>query len=352
MFKIIKRTIIVLFITSLAGCAGSPSTIASSIVARNAAPAWVSNSSSVYEDSQYVSAVGFGPDRETSEQNAIRALTAIFGQSVQGETQTSYRYQEAVINGLLESQENRELDSIVKTSFALDTLIGAEIDNVWFDEQDTWYSVAVMERMKCSAIYRDLIESNLEVIQTLTASLTHEEKYSFAGYGKYNMAAVIADANAALINVLSVLNPARAVSYRTRARPGEEYRIEARQITQSIPVSVIINQDYSGRIKNVFSEVYANKGFQTGGEDAPYELQISAVLEETVLPANPNMFFRYTVNAKLIEKNRSQVLLPFSISGREGSVSLLEAENRTLRIIEQKVRESYADKLEEYLAGL
>ncbi len=338
-----------ILLISLMGCASSPTGSSSS---RAAEPEWVSNPSSVYTDSKYISAVGYGSDRDSSGKNALGALVAIFGQNVKGETQAGYKYQEAVIDGLLNTQENREVDSAVKTSFAMDTLVGAEIKDVWFDGKDTYYSIAVMDKVKSSMLYGDLIESNLKMINTLTVSLSDEEKYSFTGYGRYNMAATIADANSAFINVLSVLSPASAAGYRIEARKGDEYRMEAQQITRNIPVNISVDQDYSGKIKGVFSEVYSNMGFKTGGANAPYDLQVFVTMEEVQLVNNPNKFVRYTVKANLLEKYTSQILFPYNITGREGSTSLPEAQNRALRIIDQKIKESYADELAEYLAGL
>lgn len=351
MFKVIKTALAALFLACMIGCAGTPAANNSKQIG-GAAPAWVSNPKSVYPESKYLSSVGYGPDRESAEKDALGDLTAVFGQSVQGATTAGYNYQQAVSNGLLSAEENRELDTVVKTSFAMDTLIGVEIDTVWFNGHDTYYAVAVMDRQKCSVLYRDLIESNFDIISTLTESLTSEQRNSFVGLSNYKMAAVIADANAAFINVLSVLDPPQAAPLRQKARPGEEYRIQAGRITRTIPVSVTIDNDYSGRIKGAFSEVYADAGFQTGGIDAPYQLQVSVSLEEAVLGENPNKFFRYAISANLVEKSTDQVLIPYNISGREGSVSISEAQNRTLRTIEQKIRADYAGTLEEYLAGL
>ena len=342
-----KVIVAVLMIVSLMGCAGSPESKDSK---RLAEPDWVSNPGSAYPDSKYVSAVGYGTSRDNSEKNALGALVAIFGQTVKGETKASYKYQEAVIDGLLNSQENRDIDSAVKTSFAMDSLIGAEIKDVWFDGKDTYYAIAVMDKLKSSMLYGDLIDSNLKLIGTLT-NLPAAEKNTFTGYGCYNMAATIADANSVFINVLSVLSPASAASYRMNAVSGDQYRLEALQITKNIPVTITVDKDYSGKIKGVFSEVYANMGFKTGGDNSPYELLISVSMEEAVLN-NPNKFVRYNIKADLTEKNTSLVLFPYNINGREGSTSMSEAENRALRIIDQRIREAYADELKEYMAGL
>jgi hypothetical protein len=346
MLKIIKLIGITLILAGFCGCAGSPSADNANAAMQGDMPEWTLNPSSVYDENRYISAVGYGGDRASSEKDALGALTAIFGQSVQGQTQTGYTYNEAT------NEENREIDSLITTTFSVDTLIGAEIDDVWFDGNNTYYSIAVMDKFKSSMLYGDLIESNLQTIRTLTESLTGEEKNSFAGYRNFNKAALIADENAACINVLSVLNQASASAYRIESQPADEYRMQARQITRNIPVYITIDQDYAGRIKGVFSEMYSAMGFQTGGENAPYELHISTILEEADLPANPSKFMRYTVNASLVEKSTSQVLFPYNLSGREGSVSVSEAQNRTLRVIEQKVKDTYAAAFQEYMAGM
>jgi hypothetical protein len=336
-----------LMIAALGSCAGTQEREQ----AAAAGPEWVYAPDSVYPENRYVSAVGYGADREQADKNALGSLVAIFGQNVQGETQASYRYSEAVAGGLIDMREGSEIDSAVKTSFAMNTLIGAEIKDRWSDGT-THYAIAVMDRMKSGMLYSDLIESNRRVIQNLT-DLPEADRYTFDAYAQYELAAAIADANTAFVNVLSVLSPASASAFRNELRQGDDYRLEARRVSQNIPVALTVDNDRNGRIRGAFAAVLSGEGFRTGGTGgARYTLDVAVSLSEAELSQNPNKFVRYHIDANLRDTQTGAVLIPFSLNGREGHASLSEAEVRAIRVAEEKIRESYGDALRSYLTHL
>jgi hypothetical protein len=337
----------VLIIASLSSCAGTQPREQQAA----AGPEWVYAPDSAYPESRYISAVGYGTDRESAEKNALGSLVAIFGQSVAGETMASYRYTEAVTGGLIDMQEGSEIDSAVKTSFAMNTLIGAEIKDRWFDEKTTYYAIAVMDKMKSAMLYSDLIESNQRVIQNLTA-IPEADQYTFDAYAQYELAADVADANAVFVNVLSVLSPASASAFRNELRQGDDYRLEARRVSQNIPVAVNVANDRDGRIRGAFAAALSGEGFRTGGNGARYVLDAVLSIREAELPENPNKFVRYMIDANLRDTVSGAVLIPYSIEGREGHTSLSEAEVRAYRVAEEKIRKSYGEALRSYLFRL
>jgi hypothetical protein len=292
--------------------------------------------------------VGFGRDREEAERNALGSLTAIFGRTVSGETRASYRYAEAVSEGLLE--ENREMESAVKTSFAMDSLIGAEIRDYWFDGLDTHYASALMDRLKCGILYNDLIESNQRIIEGLVA-LPRDRLNTLEAYSRYALAADIADANAVFINVLSVLSPASAAAGRALQPRGEEFRLAQVETARNIVIDVAVDQDRDGRVRAAVAAAFAAAGFGTGS-GGPYRMELSLLLSPVDLPGTSNQVVRYTVSGKLLETATGREIFPFTISGREGHLSQSEAENRALRVIEQKIRDDFGGEFTAYLAGL
>jgi hypothetical protein len=293
--------------------------------------------------------VGYGLDRETAEKNALGALVAVFGQTVWGETTAAYRYSRAVSEGLIDIGEQTEIDSAVKTSFAMHTLVGAEIADRWVDNQGTHYAVAVMERLRGGILYGGLIDSNKEVIRNLT-NLSGEDLNTLDACIRYNLAATVADANTLFMNVLSVLNPASSLVLRDENRSGEYYRLRAREIAQNIPITVQVDQDRAGRIGTAFSRVMSDAGFRIGSVPSRYVLEAALFLSEVDLPQNPNKFVRYIVDAGLRDTITGQILFPYSINGREGHTTLSEAENRAISTAETEILSSYSKALRSWLA--
>ena len=183
----------------------APSGISASPVSSGVQPRWVTAPESVYDRKTYISAVGYGDTRDLAERRALAALTAIFGQSIQAESRSTEAYSEVISGGDIRSVSgNQDFFNRIKTSAEMDSLVGAEIKELWFDGDGTYYAAAVMERAKTTALYKELINTNIRLINDLTA-LPEGEKYTLDGLRRFQLAAVVADANAAFINVLRVL---------------------------------------------------------------------------------------------------------------------------------------------------
>ncbi|MCL2834459.1 MAG: LPP20 family lipoprotein [Treponema sp.] len=313
-------------------------------------PAWVDSPDKVYSRQRYVSAVGFGSDRLQAERSALANLTGVFGQSVQAELKTTSTYSEAVMSGVIQVTENSSVHDAITTSMEMDTLIGAQTADVWFDGRSTWYAAAIMEKEKSAVLYADLIRSNERIIEDLT-SVTGDQKNSLGGYSRFMLAAAIADANRVYANVLTLVGNTSGINPGAMKK-GDDYRIEAADIAKNIPIAVSAEGDRSNRIRNAFSRALSSAGFRSGGTDSRYALKAELTMTEAVLPNQPNIFVRYIVDASLVDNSDNSVLFPFSFNGREGHVNRTEAEERALRAAETKITGEYPNYLRDGLSLL
>ncbi|MDR2702512.1 MAG: LPP20 family lipoprotein [Spirochaetaceae bacterium] len=311
-----------------------------------AEPAWVSDPYAVYNRAFSLAAVGSGSGRDNAEKVALANLTAIFGQSVTAETKTSYSYSQAVAASSSSWSEKSDIAQAVKTSVAMDTLIGAEIKDVWRSPDGTWYASAVMDRAKTSMIYRELIEQNLKTISVLT-NLSAAERQSFDGFINYYRAADLAEANQVFARVRNVISPGSMAG--ENLKTGDDYRLEAAQIVRNIPIAVTVNGDRQNRIKGAFSSALADAGFRTGGSGSRYALTASLFLEEVSYPNTPYRWIRYVVDANLIDTTTEMVIFPYNINDREGHTNLSEAENRAVQAAEKKISAEYLDAMGAFL---
>jgi hypothetical protein len=329
----------------ISACGSSPSSGGGSAKSK---PAWVDSVDSVYSRAQYVAAVGYAADRAMAEKNALANLTAIFGQSIQADQTIINTYQEAVKNGVTTGwTDTIAMQNAIRTSASMDSLVGAEIKETWFDSLNTWYAAAVMEKAKAVPLYREMINANQEVINNLVA-MSPAEKNSLEGFSRYQLAATVADINVTYGNVLQVIGAALPGEL---AR-GNMYRIEAQNITKALPVGVTVKNDKSGRIQGAFAKTLSGLGFRSGGTNARYVLEVNVVTSEVDLPANPNKFVRIELSADLTDTTLKTVLLPYNFNSREGHTSYAEAENRAYAAAERKINEEYAQLLSDYLSRL
>ncbi|MDR0997663.1 MAG: LPP20 family lipoprotein, partial [Treponema sp.] len=300
-------------------------------------PVWVSSPDAVYsryDRNVYIAQVGNGADRSLAEKDALARLSAYFRQNIQGEETSSTRYQEAMRNGVVESySENTTLTNTVRTSLELDTLVGAEIGDYWFDGRSVHYAVALMEKAKASVVYADMIEANRELIKGLTA-MTDKEKYSMDGYARYRLAANIADVNSIYGNVLSLAGTGGTGIAPDKLEKGDSFRLEAANITKNIPIGVQVANDRSNRIASAFSQALGRAGFRTGTRNSPYVLDVKISFAPVDLPNQQNKFVRYVVDANLTATATGVILLPYNINGREGHLNIPEAENRAVTAAE------------------
>jgi hypothetical protein len=312
-----------------------------------AEPAWVSDPYKVYNRAVYLAAVGYGPGRDTAEKAALSNLTSIFGQSITSVSQTNYSYTQAVEASSSVWSERADIAQAVKTSTAMDTLIGAEIKDVWKGPNGVWYAAAVMDKAKTHLIYSELILQNQQTIAKLT-NLSSAERQSFEGFLNYYQAANLADANLVFANVRTVITPGSMAG--EDLKTGNDYRIEAAQIAKNIPIAVTVENDMQNRIRGAFSGALTKAGFRTGGNDSRYVLKASLALNEVVYQDNPYKWIRYVVDASLIDTSTGAVLFPYNINDREGHTSLSEAEARAVRSAENKIGGDYFNALGAFLS--
>ncbi|MDR2376028.1 MAG: LPP20 family lipoprotein [Treponema sp.] len=348
MLKVVKLLIFVLALCALcAGCAGSPG----SRPPPKDEPLWIGDVDQVYSRLRYMATVGYGPSRAVAEKEAFASMISVFGQTVRVDRQSIVGYQEALLQDTVASYiRDTEITSAIKTSAGLDTLIGAEIRDYWYDGRDTHYALAVMEKSKAAALYSDLVSVNREIIGNLT-TMTDGEKYSLGGYVRFLLAAKVADGNRVFVNILSVLGGAAAPSSRELA-DAEQFRLEAQNIVHRIPVDVLVDNDSSGRIQGAFAAVIGKKGFLSGGQDSRYVLDVTLSFSPVELPDRQNKFVRYELAAKLLDRVTGNVLLPYTASGREGHLTVSEAENRAIRTLETEISDAWDAAFSAYLDSL
>jgi hypothetical protein len=165
---------------------------------------------------------------------------------------------------------------------------------------------------------------------------------------RFQFAITLAEANKVFANVLSVIGSPVPPGM----RQSEDYRLEAADIVRAIPVSVIVEGDRENRIRSAFAAALTEAGFRTGGTGTAYQLQARLSFAEVQLPNQPNKFVRYTLDGNFVDRSGGEILFPYNVNGREGHLSISEAEARAVRAAEAKVKEDYAKTLSSFLSQL
>jgi hypothetical protein len=303
----------------------------------------------VYPRDRYLAAIGFAANRAEAEKKALAALTAIFGQSIQADFSAVTAYSEAVSKGIVASSETTNIRDRVSTSTSLDTLIGAEIGNVWDDARGTVYSLSYLDKERAVAVYGNMLLTNLKNVEKLTA-MTAAEKNTLDGYARYKLAALISGINAKHAVVLAQCGGPTTASLNLPS--ADALNLEAADIIKNVTVIVNVKGDSGSRIRDAFTKVLSAEGLRTRGGSPPYTLEVTVDLSEAVFPNNANKFCRFTVSAELIENSTGSALLPFSFTDRTGHATYEGAAAAAILQAEKLIGEKYPAVFKEYLAGL
>ena len=307
-------------------------------------PDWVRDPYTRYNRQTTVAARGSGNSREAAESSAFGNLVAFFGQSIEFNEMVAERYQEAVRNGLTANWSvNTEVDTMVARSAGLNTLIGAEIGDVWNDGI-SYFAVAVLNRARAIETYTNIVRANQGMIENLL-NMSQAEKNTLDGYARYQFAATVADITTPYINLLSAIgSPVQGF------RSGDDYRLEARNITRAIPISLRVQNDRSARVQGAFSKALSDLGFQSGGSNSRYALDVNVIISPVTITGSPYNWARMELSANLTDTGNNAVLFPYNFNLREGHSSQSEADNRVILLAERKIDEEYARLLGAYLS--
>jgi hypothetical protein len=311
-------------------------------------PGWVNAPYSNYSRDRYIAVVGAAANRSEAEKRAYAGIAAFFGQSVQTDLAVSTIYSEAVSNGVISVSENTDVREMIVTAASMDTLIGAEVGNVWDDRRGNVFALAYIEKEKTVVIYTELIRVNQKNIENLT-SMNNAEKYTFNGYARYKLAALLAGMNKEYANIVSLSGGSTAS---LKMANQNDLTFETNNIIKNISVGFNVNGDLNNRVRDAFAKALSAEGLRTQGSNSPYTLDINIDTSEAVFPNNNFIFCRYTVSANLIERNTGSVLLPFNVSDREGHSTYEAAKARAFTAIEGAVADKYSAAFREYLAAL
>jgi hypothetical protein len=333
-----------LVILTLCACA---TTVPAGFTGSGGEPNWVRDPYQKYDRQANVAAVGFGSSRELAEKSALGNLIAVFGQSIRVDETVSSFYAEAVRNGVVAGwSDSTSVDTVILTSAGMDALIGAEIGEVWHNSRGEYYAAAFLNKAKASQLYTGIVRSNLSIIDRLT-DIPPEEKNSLDGFARYQFAAALADVTYSYAYLLSVIgSPVQGL------KSGNDYRLEAKDITNAIPVGIRVQNDKAGRIEGAFAKAFSDAGFRSGGGNSRYVLDANVVTSPVDIAGNPNKFTRIELASGLSDTNTGMVLLPFNFNSREGHTTQAEADNRAYASAERKINEEYANLLKSYLSAL
>ncbi len=139
-------------------------------------PDWVDGESIRYPSSTYLIGVGYGPDRQSAEDDARSEIAKIFTSEIASHTRTYEEYFQATAKGKSTQTESSNIEQITEVS-TQKVISGVRIAQVYEETKPDpiFYALAVLDRDRSAAILRHRIQEIDQEIQRLLTRAEGEE---------------------------------------------------------------------------------------------------------------------------------------------------------------------------------
>lgn len=309
---------------------------------------WIFTPYSVYSEKDYFAAVGSAKRKTESELKAVENLASIFGQDIQTHTASEMHAvgQEAG-NDISKTFVDSSLSVQVQTEVNQKDLIGVEIKESYFDEaQNTWYTLALLDKKKTTGLYEKIIQKNADSIEQLT-SFANSKKDSIEKFTALYKASSLASLNESYFPRFYIINPEKCDALKNLHKSSVQLRLESNIVAEKIPFGIKIpSVSFSKELKNSCAELLESFGFVIDQKEPVYELTVE--LNNNVRKVqNPEMFYSEFTIMLQINKNDS-IYLSWDKTGRAGGKTQELSEQKMNQMICNLIKTEYKNVLEEF----
>jgi len=330
-----------------------------SLVHAAAPPDWVNGPSKKYPAAIYLTGVGYADTRQAAEDRAYAAISKIFAAEIDSKTQEWEKYLQTDAKGRTEDSRQINIEQATKVS-TKKVLENVTIAETWLDESKAiYYVLAVMDRQHAASALRDRITSlDLKVKELLKQAKQGDRKLQ-----------TVRALHSAVANLLL------REAYNTELRvvnstgKGSETGVSLAAVNQDLreylaknfKIMVEVTGTNSEPIRNAIVEGLNRQGLPvvsaglTPSDFQPDLLVKGAVtLEPVQMPAGGpprTHFVRWAASFDLTDEASQQVIGSVARQGREGHLTVQEAEARALRTAEQEVSDDVGRQIAEFIYG-
>ena len=315
------------------------------------APDWILNPSSVYPDSEYVSAVGQGTSRQLAERDATAAITREIKQRVQAEITA----QESLVNDGLGWSQNNSLLSTVDTTSDIE-ISGITIQEVYSVKRsggEDWYALALIDRQQTGSYYKTKAQGNIDVINAKIIE-AYKNPNTFTSAEILHQAVVLAEETDMYLDILNVVNPKMRSIIVPDYKNAQAVAELERQMRAAVTVFIEVDGDVNGRIQAAFKSVLKKYSVTTSLDKATaaYVLEVSVSFTPFEMTADvSNKYARYTLDAAMVEQSTGNTVFTYAENGREAHLTESEAVQRAIRTTEQTINQKFSAQFGSFING-
>ena len=332
MKKYLTITLLFNFIL-FAGCASSQQTGSST-------PSWVDNPYSVYNEREFLTAVGSGSTQNDAQDQALSSLARIFEARVEAEQTIEDEFEEWEDGEQWISESNVSVVNFSRIS-ADQNLVNAQVLETHLGNDATWYALAALNRNTTARVYNDMIQENRNRIQELENAAENQQRI-YRALGILQQARNLALENEVLAQQRNtLLGGGRLDRSEDLARLSEKVR----NVREECIITISGNNNASDVLPAV-RQVFQQMG-DIIGNSGILEANVEFNHQVADLGRDDAEFVRWTLNVSVDDPSSSESIATFTKDGRDGALSYNDALTRAEYSVRQEIEQNFRSFIEE-----
>lgn len=313
-------------------------------------PDWVDGESIRYPSTSYLSGVGYGPGRQSAEDKARAEIAKIFYSDINSRSQTYQEYLQTISGKKSETAEKLSIEEITEVS-TKKVLSGVRIVQVHetTTPKPIYYALAVLDRNQSAEVLRYKIKETDQDIKNLLSNAKHEEdKLSkIKGLKTCIRKYILREAYDAELRIVSpsgkgVVPPINFIKIKNMLND---------ILLRDFLIALSVKGSKAKEIQEALVVALNQKGFSVSEDFDKVSVIVRGDVEIKPIDRGTSewKYVRWNIHIDLIDKRGGAIFGSVNKTGREGHLSLPQAENKAVRKIRKTVTTDIAEELKQYI---
>lgn len=317
-------------------------------------PVWITNPASLYAEREYLVGVGEADTPKAAEDRAYGAIARIFKAAVDSRTTELEKYLQTESKGKTDVLRQVAIEEMTKVTSGK-VLEDVKIAERWQDKTTaSYYALAIINRSHAAAVLTERISSLDKEAKGLlkTAGETADK---FEKIRSLRKAIKVLISREMYNTDLRVVNPAgkgiaSSINLADITNELETY------LSKEFNVYVTVAGDNSSAVRKAVVEGLNREGFSVLKKETAPDLTDLLVIGEAILwkadiPDPKWKYFRWCADFQLVDAKNGKAFGNISRSGREGHLSISEAENKAMRVMQKEIVFAISGQVANFIYG-
>jgi len=320
------------------------------VVATGQQADWVEGSSHKYPSGLYLTGVGIGDERQKAEDNARAEIAKVFYSHIDASTKISQEYLQSVSGTTTRESGRMSVQDILEVS-THKVLSGVRIAEIYHESKpsNAFFALAVLDR-----------EQSMVILQNKINSLDQDIQTQLARAGRLNDRLLkIKELKAALEThllrqaydtELVIVNP----TGQGIAPPVAFVDIKNRLtdiLTKEFHIRLEVKGDRAQDLQEALADALTQEGFSLSGANEKANVLVKGSIEIKPLKQTSEQwkYVRWKTVFDLVDLKDDSVFGSISDTGREGHLSLPQAQDRALLKIKKNLLPKVSQEIARYI---